>query len=599
MRNLRRNLRPIVLATLTLLVTGCVPVPATTVTLPAPPPATLRAPLPAATVATPAEKAVSVEYDLGETTVTQARFPEDSRFRNMPVRLNGLLAAPGGQGPFPVIVILHGTHPGCPEIDHVDRWPCDPADEQPNYRGFAYLAERLAAAGYVALSINVNAENTFGFGEPTPGERLGQIVDKHLQALAVASAGGENGFGLDLEGKADMRRLAFAGHSRGGDMAYLLAKSPEMAARAAAPNGYGPIAGILMVAPSPGFVDPADGSPVPLSIVLPMCDGDVINLEGQHFYEGARLASAQQAWVTSSFVEAANHNFFNSTLGDDPFGRQGRPDCDPLLEPEVQQAFLGNYAVDFFATLFGGARGGAGAAKAPEGPAKARLGMDSTMPAPSELYGRAARVAVLPAADQRTSIFTPASARELVTNRLGGAVTAEGMSTFFCEAGYYTPLSRPGTEPCRRASVVIPGDPALVVVNWDRPGAALRFEIPERKGNLSRASAITLRAAVDPLSELNAPGQGQAFSIRLTDGTGRTATAAVSPDEPALRYPTGETVADASFGQVFTGRVPLTTVRVPMSAVGGIDKTDIREVSLLFDRTPSGALFLADLEWVQ
>ena len=31
----------------------------------------------------------AVEYNLGETTITQARFPEDSRFRNMPVRLNG------------------------------------------------------------------------------------------------------------------------------------------------------------------------------------------------------------------------------------------------------------------------------------------------------------------------------------------------------------------------------------------------------------------------------------------------------------------------------------------------------------------------------
>ena len=56
--------------------------------------------------------------------------------------------------------------------------------------------------------------NTFGFGEPTPGERLHQIVDKHLRALATASAGGENEFGLDIEGKADMRRLALMGHSR-------------------------------------------------------------------------------------------------------------------------------------------------------------------------------------------------------------------------------------------------------------------------------------------------------------------------------------------------------------------------------------------------
>jgi dienelactone hydrolase len=259
----------------------------------APTPTLASTPAPTAIAPAPPK---AVEYNLGEATIIQERFPTDSRFRNMPVRLNGVIAVPTtGEGPFPVVVILHGTHPGCPEIDHVDRWPCDPAVEQPSYQGFGYLAEHLAANGYVALSININAENTFGFGEPTPGERLTQIFDKHLQALTVASAGGENKFDVELKGKADMQRLALIGHSRGGEMAFQIIHSPEMAAASAAPNGYGPVAGVLQIAPSPGFVDPADGSPVPLGIILPMCDADVINQEGQHFYEGARLAPGQQA----------------------------------------------------------------------------------------------------------------------------------------------------------------------------------------------------------------------------------------------------------------------------------------------------------------
>ena len=64
----------------------------------------------------------------------------------MPVRLNGLIAAPETGGPHPVVVIFHGTHPGCP-VDEmgVDRWPCAPEVEQPNYRGFEYLVRELAA----------------------------------------------------------------------------------------------------------------------------------------------------------------------------------------------------------------------------------------------------------------------------------------------------------------------------------------------------------------------------------------------------------------------------------------------------------------------
>src|SRR5512136_2497627 len=254
------------------------------------------APTTASTIAPASPKAV--EYNLGEATIIQERFPADSRFRNMPVRLNGVIAVPTtGKGPFPVVVILHGTHPGCPEIDHVDRWPCDPADEQPNYQGFGYLAEHLATNGYVALSININAENTFGFGEPTPGERLTQIVDKHLKALTAASAGGENKFGVDLNGKADLRRLALIGHSRGGENALMVAQDAQLGASGT--DGYGPVAGVLQIAPSPGFVDPLKGSPVPVGIILPMCDGDVISQEGQKLYEGARLAPGQQTWVAS------------------------------------------------------------------------------------------------------------------------------------------------------------------------------------------------------------------------------------------------------------------------------------------------------------
>jgi hypothetical protein len=539
----------------------------------------------------------AIAYDLGEATIVQERFPADSRFRSMPVRLNGLIAAPHrGQGPFPVIVILHGTHPGCPVIDHVDRWPCDPADERPNYRGFGYLVEHLAANGYVALSININAENTFGFGEGTPGERITQIVDKHLRALSLASSGGANQFGLDLKGKADMRRLAFAGHSRGGDDALTLTQSPVLAAAAADPAGYGPVSAILMIAPSPGFADPVSGVPVPLAVLLPMCDGDVVDQAGQVFYEAVRLAPGQRAWATSAFLERANHNAFNATLDSDPFGVRGRPDCATLLDPEAQQAFLADYALDFFNAALAGET-------SPDKRANGRelvgLGIDPRVLAPSELYGRPARVASLPSAVDRAAVFTPQNEGELTTNRLGGAVVADGVKTFFCEAGSYTPFMKPGTEPCRRTTVTIPGNPALAIVSWDKPGGALRFAIPPGKGDLSTATAITLRAALDPLSPLNAAGASQSFSIRVTDAAGKTAKIATRPDEPALRYPAGEVEMDTLFGEMFTGRLPLTVVRVPVSALQGVDKTDIREIALLFDQAPSGSLFLADLEWVR
>jgi dienelactone hydrolase len=565
-----------------LLAAACAAPPSTPATAP-------TAGLPATAV--PGDLPAVVEYNLGEATIVQERFPEDSRFRNMPVRLNGLIAVPpGADGPYPVVVILHGTHPGCPVDEmEVDRWPCDPEVERANYQGFEYLGRELAARGYVALSININAENTFGFGEPVAGERLQQLVDLHLRALAEAAAGGDNDFGVELAGRADLGRLALFGHSRGGDAAYWLAHTPEMAADAAASKGYGPVHGLLLIAPAvASFYAPVD-SRMPMAVILPACDGDVVAQEGQHFFEGARLAPQQTEWVTSAWLEGANHNFFNQLLPDDPFGRRGRPDCETLLEPEAQRGFLVDYAADFLATLF--AEDATAVSEA-----MPRLGMDVQALAPGELYGLPARVALLAPAAGRQPLLVPATADELVANRLGGSVTEEGITTHFCPEGYYTPAMLPGSEPCRRVNVTIPGQPAHAVISWEELGGAWRFALPAGTGDLSGYTALSLRAAVDPLSPLNAPDTYQAFSVQLTDRAGNSATVRTRPDEPALGFPTGLVEEDTFFGELFTGRVPMTTIRLLLSDFDGVDLTNISEIALLFDQTASGSLFVGDLE---
>ena len=327
-----------------ILMAGCLPAPSQTTRVPitvpvATPSLDALATGEAITTVDPQSLPVVVEYNLGETTITQSMFPEDNRFHNMPVRLNGIIAAPSGDDrPYPVVVILHGNHPGCPipEGDMVDRWPCDPEVERPNYQGFDYLVRRLAAQGYVALSININAENTFGFGEPVPIERLEQLVDHHLKALAEATSGGSNQFGLELEGLADLNRLAFIGHSQGGEGAYWLTQKGGLAEQDAyASLGYGPVYGLLMVAPSANFGGAA-GASVPLAVILPACDSDVFQQEGQLYYEITRLDLQQSAWASSVWLERANHNYFNETLLDEAMARPGRPDCEPLIQPEVQ-----------------------------------------------------------------------------------------------------------------------------------------------------------------------------------------------------------------------------------------------------------------------
>lgn len=532
-----------------------------------------------------------VEYNLGETTITQSMFPEDSPFRNMPVRLNGIIAAPSGDdGPYPVVVILHGNHVGCPvpEGDMVDRWPCDPELERPNYRGFDDLVRRLADQGYVALSLNINADNTFGFGEPVPFERLEQLVDLHLKALAQAASGGANHFGVALKGRADMRRLAFIGHSQGGEGAFRLIQQAALdAPDAFARRGYGPAYGLLMIAPSANFAG-ADGARLPLGVILPACDSDVLNQDGQLFYEITRLDPQQSTWASSVWLERANHNYFNTTLADEALSRPGRPDCEPLLSAEAQRDFLGEYAADFLAKVFD---------RDPS--ATARLGMNFQAPAPDALYGLPARVSALAPRADRLPLLLPAAGAELETHLAGGRVIAEGLEITYCKEGYYVPAMQPGSEPCKRVNLLIPGYPAMIVVSWSEEGGALRFSLPQGS-DLSQFAAVSLRAALDPLSPLNEAGAYQAFTVQLVDAQGNAARVRTRDAEPALRFPAGyEEENDTFAGGWFTGRVPLTSIRVLLRDFSGVDLTAIREIALLFEPSSSGSLFVSDIEIVR
>ena len=122
---------------------------------------------------------------------------------------------------------------------------------------------------------------------------------------------------------------------------------------------------------------------------------------------------------------------------------------------------------------------------------------------------------------------------------------------------------------------------------------ALRFALPADAGDLSAFSTLSLRAAVDPASPLNPAGRSQAFSVQITDRAGNNAAVQTRPDEPALGFPPGIMQDDsATESGFFTGRVPLTTVRFPLSGFAGVDLSDVAEIALLFDQTASGALFV-------
>lgn len=536
----------------------------------------------------------AIPYNLGEATILQTGLAEDSRFHAMPVRLDGLIAAPEDGGPHPVVVIIHGSHTGCPLDDsgEIDTWPCAPEQEQRNYLGFDYLVSELAARGYVALALNANAEYTLGYGEPMPGERLAQLVDQHLSALAAANSGQDVGFDVDLAGRVDLSQLAFIGHSQGGELASTLTRDLQLDQPAIAETrGFGPVAGILQVAPTLTYASSLPPPQVPLATILPACDGDVVSLDGQGYYESARLEPERQPGATTAYLARANHNYFNSILLPESRPPAERTDCNRLLSPEAQQAFLVQYAADYLSTLFG--------SSAEREEAASRLGVAAAEPAPGSLYGYDALISFLAPAANRLPLIVPADEVELDTSQQGGTVTWEAVDATYCGPGYYTPNVDPSALPCRRVNLVQPGYPAQVVMSWEDPDAALRLALPPSKGDLAGYDAISMRVVQDPLSDLNRQPEAQSFTLAITDATGASAQVVVPPETPALAYPQGLREENEFFeGGSFSGPVQLSTLRVPLSAFEGVDLSQVTEIALLLNQTPSGSLFLADLELV-
>ena len=300
--------------------------------------------------------------------------------------------------------------------------------------------------------------------------------------------------------------------------------------------GYGPVYGLLLLAPSPIFTLPA-GSRVPLVVILPSCDGDVMNQEGQLFYEGARLDPSQERWALSVWLSGPTTTPLTRSWVRTCWGSQTGRTARNCCRRRDQRQFLIAIASTFLTTIFS-----AHPQAAEE--AMAELGMNPETPAPALLFGRPARVMTLAERAKRRPLLVPASAGELTTNLADGEVVAAGVTTFFCEAGYYTPATKPGSEPCKRVNLSIPGNPAMVVVSWEEPGALLKLTLPQEAGDMRNFTAISMRAAVDPTSPLNAAGRYQALAVQLTDQSGASAVVRVRPDEPALAFPTGKIEED-------------------------------------------------------
>jgi hypothetical protein len=114
-----------------------------------------------------------------------------------------------------------------------------------------------------------------------------------------------------------------------------------------------------------------------------------------------------------------------------------------------------------------------------------------------------------------------------------------------------------------------------------------RNELPSALSNVSGFQSLQFRVSVNFADLRNLEDLAQDFRVVLTDSSGRTAAVRVSDVSSALFFPPG------SVGPV--PKVVLNTVRVPLTAFGGLNLNNIRAVEFTFDERFQGAVLIADI----
>ncbi|MEU4394691.1 Calx-beta domain-containing protein [Kribbella sp. NPDC023855] len=522
----------------------------------------------------------TAEYNLGDQAVFLPGLGQKAE-------VVGKVYSPrGAPGRRPLVLFLHGRHSVCygdPTEEPTAPWPCAKGEKPiPSYRGYDGPAKALASNGYQVVSISANAVNAFDGGVYDQGAQArAELVLDHLALWKKWSTVGGGPFGSKFVGKLDLRNIGLMGHSRGG----------EGVARAAVVNAdrggqYG-IRAVLPLAPTDFARATVPG--VAMSVILPYCDGDVSDLQGQKFYDDTRYAVTRDAAARSTVtILGANHNFFNTEWTP---GQSVAPSNDDWwaenekaapcgakyagrLTAKEQQAVGTAYVAGFF---------------------RLQLGQETKLL--PLLDGSNAHPASAGRAVVRVVSQAPEASRRDV-NRLdkplpAGAVTGSAKATVCAgtdeaaraQAATCVKTASNSDSPHWVEAMFTPHTPTTAVtkLTWTGKSGVVRIDLGATQRDVRRYSVLSFRAAPDPSG---APRTD--LTVRVVDGKGRAAAVPVSAVSDALLRMPGA----PAWG---LPKNLLRTVRVPVSSLKGINLRDVRAVELVTDKVAAGSVFVSDL----
>lgn len=473
-------------------------------------------------------------YDLGAREYTA---PSG---KTMPYRVRGVLAVPQGDGPFPLAVLLHGSHSNEDESLRFDT-------------GLTYLSEALAARGYIAVSIDLSAAYQWKYGDSDDLEKTLHIAGENLRALQNAHEGAADDFSISLAGKIDFSNVAYLGHSRGGNAVFDLALAQQAQGISAK--------AVLSVAPAaPADIEEKTFPDVMTSILVPEYDGDIVSLDGFAFGEVLRQKNSAPAYVT--LLKRANHNFFNTALSaNDALLAQDESAIADQLSAQQQQAFLAEFAGDFLDAAI-------------KNSVKGSL-YDHGAPSPNRMYG----LDVLVQVPQSRVLFNASQSDALEAADPQAIEVTIAQDSWFYEKDEMALDSLTFGRGAYQTR-------SLLRLRFEEPGFV---SLAPAQKDFSSYASLSLRIALDPADEFNEEHPTQGFGVMLRDVAGNTAMVVLSEGQNVLARTSGMLDRTPMFDKdyVFWSRpTPMGSIRIPLSAFSGVDLSHILDVTLVFESAP-------------
>lgn len=257
--------------------------------------------------------------------------------------VNGYAWYPEGDGPFPLVLAVHGNH-----------MMQDFSDI-----GYGYLGELLASRGIIFVSVDENFLNS-SFTDITGGleeenDARGWMLLEHLRVWHQWNSDKDNLFYQ----KVDTTKLSLIGHSRGGEAvahAALLNTMPYYYDDATIPLGYNyDIQSIVAIAPVDGQYEPGDArtslKDINYFTIHGAQDSDVTSFAGSKQYERVTFSDSTHYFKSGLYVQGANHGQFNTSWGDNDIGVFTKfLNNKPLLSGEDQRKIAEVYISAFLET---------------------------------------------------------------------------------------------------------------------------------------------------------------------------------------------------------------------------------------------------------